>query len=272
MRTTRLGSADNDRKAHSHLRLLLLCGVLPLALGGTPAETRAQLSVRPFVLIQPPQIPMMECMSRPIPQGPLWDTVFGAMASEDRKSWRPSVRALEDSMAVQAASAPLDLESQFLYAVALGARTDVEGGRTQIKKASELQAQLELILEMDPGHPGANHLMGRLNAAVMRLGRFKRFIATKLLGGGTLSSASWEKARLLLGAGERGEPCVPDHHYELARLHVETGFPREARRELKHVMFLLAGNPRRSDLAGKATNLLAELEVQLAEEDSDGAR
>ncbi len=272
MRTTHRDSADNDREAHFHHSFFFLCGFLPLALGGTPAGTRAQLPVSPLVLIQPPQIPMMECMSQPLHQGPLWDTVLGAMASEDQKSWRPSVRALEDSMAVQAALAPLDIESQFLYAVALGARTDVEGGRTQIRKASELLAQLELILEMDPGHPGAMHLMGRLNAAVMRLGRFKRFIATKILGGGTLSSASWEKARLLLTAGEEGEPCVPDHHYELARVHIETDSPREARRELEHVIFLLAGNPRRSTLAGKATRLLAQLEFDLAEEDSDETR
>lgn len=225
----------------------------------TPSSARAQLALDIPIQIAPPAIPMMACRGQGGLEGPVWAIVLAAMAAEDRKPWRPTVRALEDSLATRAAEKPDDVESQFLYAVALGARTEVESGRTQVAKAEELHGQLQRVLAIDPDHPGAQHLVGRLHAAVMRLGGFKRFIATRLLGGGVLSSASWDNARDHLVEAEVGDPCVPDHHYELAKLYLETGSRAEARDELEHVMFLIAGDARRRGMAGNVANLLGQL-------------
>jgi hypothetical protein len=94
------------------------------------------------------------------------------------------------------------------------------------------------ILDEDPEHPGAHHLLGRMSAAVMRLGGTKRFLARLAVGGDLLASASWEAARMHLGRAERGAPCMAEHHLELARLMVDTGDIPGARREATHVLIL----------------------------------
>jgi hypothetical protein len=75
----------------------------------------------------------------------------------------------------------------------------------------------------------------------MRLDRVTRFLATRLLGGGELRHASWDEARRLLESAERSEPCVPDHHFELARLYLERGEDEAGWLELSHVYQAAAG-------------------------------
>lgn len=190
----------------------------------------------------------------------IWPTVFGAMESRDREAWRPRLRRLEDSMAVAAGLAPSDVGTQYLYAVVMGARTDVESGSTQVRKAKELHGQVERVLAMEPDHPGAHYLMGRLNAAVMRLGRVKRFIATKLLGGGALSSASWGEAQRFLEIAAERDPCVPDHHLELALVYAETKQHERSKEELDLLFLVVSDDSRGERMARRGRRLLNKLE------------
>jgi predicted Zn-dependent protease len=162
-------------------------------------------------------------------------------------------------MAVAARAAPSDLASQYLYAVALGVRTELERGRAQLRKAEELHRQVERVLSLDPDHAGALYIQGRLNAAVMRLSRIRRFLATRLFGGAVLASASWEKAQRLLEAAVREDPCVPDHHLELARVYAETGDPARARAELDLFFGLLAEDDRALTMEEKGRALMRKL-------------
>ena len=207
------------------------------------------------------------CAMRPPLQGGVWNTVLGALGASDRESWRPAVRALEDSLAAAAAAAPADVTTQYLYAVALGARTEVEDGRREVRKAVQLGDQLERVLRLDPDHAGALHILGRLNAAVMRLGSLKRFLATKLLGGAALSSASWDEARRLLEAAVEKDPCVPDHHLELAKLFTDTGYWTLARAELDWVILLATDDDNGVRTKEKARSLLKRLGT---EEEGEG--
>jgi len=96
------------------------------------------------------------------------------------------------------------------------------------------------VLEIEPSHPGAHHVVGRLNAGVMRMSRLDRFLARTLLGGDVLDQASWSLAREHLETAEAHDPCVPDHHYELARLYLDRDEPGLAYREIGHGMGLTA--------------------------------
>ena len=166
-------------------------------------------------------------------------------------------------MAAEARRAPAHLPTQYLYAVILGVRTEIEGGSSQVSKAKELHGQIQTVLALDPQHPGAMHLLGRLNAAVMRLGRLKRFIATRILGAGVLSTASWREARHLLEAAADGDPCVPEHHFELARLYAERGFAELALDRLARLDILIQGDDARGGLVAKARKLEARLRVSV---------
>jgi len=154
---------------------------------------------------------------------------------------------------------PDDVGRRFAVAVVLGLRADREGGRTKVRAASGLHDELRGILELDPEHAPARHLLGRLHAGVMRMDRVMRWIATHLLGGGALAEASWEEAERNLSFAEERAPEVLDHHYELARLYQATRREDLAVGELLHVLQRPARSAMEEAVAAKAEDLLREL-------------
>ena len=74
-----------------------------------------------------------------------------------------------------------DAARRFAFVVVLASRADVEGGRTQVRTASKVHRELEAILEVDPQHARARHLLGRLYAGVRRSNWFTRWVATNLV-------------------------------------------------------------------------------------------
>jgi len=150
---------------------------------------------------------------------------------------------LEARARERAAAAPLDADAQYGLAAILGVRTDLSEGRERLALAEEVLEQVRLVLEIDPSHPGAHHILGRLSAGVMRMSWLDRFLARKLLGSQVLDEASWTLARHHLEVAEAGDPCIPDHHYELARLYLDRGEPSLAYREIGHVLELTSLAP-----------------------------
>ena len=133
---------------------------------------------------------------------------------------------------------PGGVEGQYLLAVALGLLAERVDGREAVALAGEAFTCASRALELDPDHAGAHHVLGRLNAAVMRLGRVRRFLAVRLLGGGALAGASWQEAERHLSFAESRAPGVADHHWELAALYRDTGRPLLAYDEALHVLAL----------------------------------
>ena len=56
-----------------------------------------------------------------------------------------------------------------------------------------------------------------------------------------LEGASWEAAQSLLEVAVRGAPCIPEHHFELARVYAQRGDAAAAAREIASVRQLTAG-------------------------------
>jgi len=136
-----------------------------------------------------------------------------------------------------------DAERRYALAITLGARANTEGGKAKIRAAAELREELESILEMDPQHAGAHHLLGRLHAAVQRMSRITRWVAINLLGGSALEEATWAAAEEHLAFAEAAAPGVLDHHLQLALLYRDTKRPELALREIEHLTALQASGP-----------------------------
>ena len=120
--------------------------------------------------------------------------------------------------------------------MARGLRADLEEGGEQMSLAAAVHDEARAILAIEPDHPGAHHVLGRLHGAVMRLGSFKRFLATRLLGGGSLGQASWESAEAHFRAALKQEPERVEHKVELAHVLLDTGETAEARELLEEVV------------------------------------
>ena len=144
--------------------------------------------------------------------------------------------------------------------VVLGLRTNVEGGQTKVRIAAELIEELQVLLELDPNHAGAHHLLGRLHAGVRRMNRITRWVATNLLGGDELKKATWEAAEENLLFAEQHSPEVSDHHLQLALLYRDTGRPELAVEELGHVMAMQAATVMELEVQREATEVWADLQ------------
>lgn len=119
-------------------------------------------------------------------------------------------------------------EAHYALSLALGGRMEHLGTRDKIGAAAEVKAEAERALELEPEHPGAHHILGRLNAAAMRMSGVKRFLARSLLGASALDGASWDNAEQHFLAARAAEPNNPRHAMELGALYLDTGRPEKA--------------------------------------------
>jgi hypothetical protein len=170
----------------------------------------------------------------------LWVLVEGALAQDDEGRMKTLLKDADALARTVVVEQDTVVARRFALAVVLGLRAEREGGRTKVGAASALHSELEAILALDPEHARARHMLGRLHAGVLRMGRVTRWIATNLLGGGELKKATWEEAERNLLFAEERDPGVPDHHMQLANLYRDTDRPELALREVEHVLALPA--------------------------------
>lgn len=181
-----------------------------------------------------------------------------AAGGEDRE--KEILRQAESIARERLEGREADVERLYALAAVLGLRANVEGGRTKIRVASELSTRLEEILALDPDHAGARHMLGRLHAAVRRMGGVTRWLATNLLGGDALKKATWAAAEENLLFAERREPGVPDHHLQLALLYRDTDRPELAAEELAHVRAATVASARDVVVLREAEGMWAALQ------------
>lgn len=174
----------------------------------------------------------------------VWVLIDAAAAASDGDRQKQILRGAETLARAALEGHEQDVPRLYALAAVLGLRANLEGGRTKIRVASELSSRLDEILTLDPEHAGARHMLGRLHAAVRRMGGVTRWLATNLLGGDALKRASWALAEENLLFAERHAPAVPDHHLQLALLYRDTDRPELAIEELTHVMDLQASSVR----------------------------
>lgn len=184
--------------------------------------------------------------------------VASAVPVEDEDAKRSLLLSAE-TQADSALTLQPRVEALYWRAAAKALRADLEEGRRQIALASEVHEEARAILSVEPEHAGAHHLLGRLHAAVMRLGTFKRFFAVRLLSGGALAGASWESAEAHFRRALEAEPDRVEHKLELANLLADTHREAEARPLLEDVVSAASCSAVVAFVQKKARARLAEL-------------
>jgi hypothetical protein len=195
--------------------------------------------------VQDASVPVLICA----PSVALSDAFLAEVARvrdlETEEQAKAALAGLEPDARRMAAEAPDDVAAQYRLAAVLGAQLDHASGESKMRGAAEVRAQAERVLQLDAVHAGASYMLGRIHASIMRMSGFKRFMAKQLFGGSALQGASWEKAHELLEVAVREDPCVPEHHLELARVYAHYGDVERAERELEYVRQLAIGDDQR---------------------------
>lgn len=171
------------------------------------------------------------------------------------------------SMAVDTAYALLltnsdSPDAHYLLSVALGQRLELSGTREKIRLGGLVRQEAEAALALDPNHVGAHHVLGRLNAAAMRLGKIERFIARRLLGAKSLDGASWEKAEYHFRRAAELLPSDALNWLELGALYVDTGRKGEALEVLKRAAQVEPMDPVRTRGRDRAVGMLCSLDPE----------
>lgn len=119
------------------------------------------------------------------------------------------------------------VESRYWHAVSRGMLADFGPVKDRVSIGQEVYEEATAILEEEPGHAGAHHILGRAHGAIMRLPGPARFLAGKVLGG-MMEDASWAEAERHFEAARSAESGSLAHRYELGAVYRDTGRAEEA--------------------------------------------
>jgi tetratricopeptide (TPR) repeat protein len=131
--------------------------------------------------------------------------------------------------------APEDASTHFALALSLGKVSVTLGGRDRVRNAKEVREAALRAIELNPGHDGAWHVLGRWHAEIERLSNIEEFFAKTLLGGKVLGEASWEEAFRCMRKAVELRPDYIFHRLDLAEMLLEVKRPAEARAELEAI-------------------------------------
>ncbi|MDA0329884.1 MAG: hypothetical protein O2958_12865 [Gemmatimonadetes bacterium] len=238
-------------RLRARVRVALGVATLGLVAGSVSPDLTAQSDYEGARLVRPAWV-----------VGNVPDTVWVLMEAAVAAGHDDTMKSMLKEAEVHARAATVgyetDIGRRFALAAVLGMRADREGGRTKVGAASALYEELDVVLALDPDHAQARYMMGRLHAGVRRMNRVTRWLATNILGGGTLKKASWEEAEQHLVFAETRAGDVPDHHLQLARLYLDTDRMALAEVEVHHVLALVAVSPMEQEARAEALDLQAE--------------
>jgi tetratricopeptide (TPR) repeat protein len=130
---------------------------------------------------------------------------------------------------------PADPAGHFMRAQALGRLSRERGGQERVRYGRQIYDAAARVLELDPDHDGAHHVLGAWHAEVMRLSGIARFFAKAFLGGGYLSRASWDSAVVHLELAVSGAPDYIYHRLELAEIYIDFERYADARFQLDRI-------------------------------------
>lgn len=120
---------------------------------------------------------------------------------------------------------PTDPEGHFSVARAVGRVALSVGKKERVRYAKEVRTEALETLRLDSAHAGANHVMGRWNAEIMRLSGFSRFMAKNFLGGDVFGTASWAEAVRYMERAVALDPNRITHHLDLAEVYRDRNKP-----------------------------------------------
>jgi tetratricopeptide (TPR) repeat protein len=131
-----------------------------------------------------------------------------------------------------------DPDVQFALAMAVGNAALTKSARERVTSAEEIYRAGAKAVQLDPGHDGAWHVLGRWHAEMLRVPSVERFFAKQFLGADVFGLADWEKAQAYLERAKLLDSTRITHRLDLAEVYVDRKRWAEARRELDAVRAL----------------------------------
>jgi tetratricopeptide (TPR) repeat protein len=167
----------------------------------------------------------------------LWRTArtlidVGESDADERRRRATFARA-NDLAARAAAVNPADAEGHFHQARALGRVALSVPARQRTQYAVAIRETALRALALAPDHAGAQHVLGRWHAEIMRLNGFMRSVARTFLGGKVFDEASWAEAVRLLERANAVEPNRAIHLLALGQVYRDAGDSPAARRSFE---------------------------------------
>jgi tetratricopeptide (TPR) repeat protein len=136
---------------------------------------------------------------------------------------------------------PTDPEAHFSVARAVGRVALSLGKKERVRYAKEVRTEALETLRLDSAHAGANHVMGRWNAEIMRLSGFSRFMAKNFLGGDVFGTASWAEAVRYMERAVALDPNRITHHLDLAEVYRDRKKPGDVEKAREQFQMVIDG-------------------------------
>jgi tetratricopeptide (TPR) repeat protein len=158
------------------------------------------------------------------------------LPDSSKRNQRDSLYSLAERYATTAVSAnPQGADGHFALAAAVGRASLGLGTEARIRRAGIIRKEALRTIELNPGHDGAYHVLGRWNAEIMRLSGISRFFARNFLGAGVFKEASWNKAIANMQKAAELDPGRIYHRLELARIYAHRKRMADAESQLHAV-------------------------------------
>ena len=136
---------------------------------------------------------------------------------------------------------PTDPEAYFSVARAVGRVALSVGKKERVRYAKDVRTAALECLRLDSLHAGANHVMGRWNAEIMRLSGFSRFMAKNFLGGDVFGTASWAEAVRYMERAVQLDPNRITHHLDLAEVYRDRNKPGDKEKAKEQFQAVIDG-------------------------------
>ena len=153
-----------------------------------------------------------------------------------RSPKRDSLYARAQRYAQRAVAAnPAGADGHFALAASLGRAALMVGPEEKVRRAILIRNEALRSLAINPRHDGANHILGRWNAEIMRLPGVGRFVARHFMGARVLDQASWPRAISYMKRAVELAPGRIYHHLALADIYADAQQFEDAEAELRLV-------------------------------------
>ena len=155
---------------------------------------------------------------------------------------------------------PNGADGHFMVAVATGRVALTKGARERVRYAGVVREEALRALELNANHDGAQHVLGRWNAEIMRLPGLTKFFAKTFLGAGVFNQASWDNAVNYFNQAISNAPNNLYHHLDLGEALIDADRRAEAAPHLEQVGTLPLGcDPMDATYKTQAAAVLARL-------------
>lgn len=155
---------------------------------------------------------------------------------------------------------PDGADGHFMVAVATGRVALTKGARERVRYAGVVRDEALRALALNPNHDGAQHVLGRWNAEIMRLPGITKFFAKTFLGAGVFNQASWDNAVNYFNQAITNAPNNLYHHLDLGEALIDADRKAEAGPHLEQVGSLPLGcDPMDATYKTQAAALLQRL-------------